>query len=105
LLEDFKKRTEGLLNNFDSIKTFIERKIKITKNQKDVISKKDIVDYYFAFCQNNSQRPQGRSSLFERLNQVGIFLSEKKLNNYDVYLYIHHSYLIFFLEVFNILMM
>ena len=36
MTEEFKKRTEGLLNNSDSIKTFIERKIKITKNQKDV---------------------------------------------------------------------
>ena len=45
MTEEFKKRTEGLLNNSDSIKTFIERKIKITKNQKDVIKKKDIVDY------------------------------------------------------------
>jgi hypothetical protein len=85
MTEDFKKRTEALLNNSDSIKTFIERKIKVTNNQKDVIYKKDIVDYYFTFCVKNEQRKQVRTSLFERLNQVGIFLSEKKLNNYDVY--------------------
>ena len=50
MTEEFKRRTEGILNNSDSIKTFIERKIKITKNQKDVIKKKDIADYYFLFC-------------------------------------------------------
>jgi len=61
MTEDFKKRTEALLNNSDSIKTFIERKIKVTNNQKDVIYKKDIVDYYFTFCIRNEQRKQVRT--------------------------------------------
>ena len=29
MTEEFKKRNEGLLNNSDSIKTFIERKLKL----------------------------------------------------------------------------
>jgi len=36
MTEEFKKRTEGLLNNSDSIKTFIERKIKITNNLNNI---------------------------------------------------------------------
>ena len=34
MTEEFKRRTENILNNSDSIKTFIERKIKITKIKK-----------------------------------------------------------------------
>ena len=83
--EEFKLRTQHILNDTDSIKTFIDRKIKITENVKDVIKKKDMVEYYFSFCNENSQRKQPRSSLFNRLNQINIYLSEKKLNNYDVY--------------------
>jgi len=83
--EEFKLRTQHILNDTDSIKTFIDRKIKITENSRDVIKKKDMVEYYFSFCNENSQRKQPRSSLFNRLNQINIYLSEKKLNNYDVY--------------------
>jgi hypothetical protein len=63
----------------------MDGKIKITKNQKDVIKKKDLVESYQLFCSENSQRCQPRSSLFNRLEQVGIDLSDEKLHNYDVY--------------------
>ena len=83
--EEFKDRTQIILNDTDSIKTFIDRKIKITKNNKDVITKKEMVDSYFSFCDGNYQRKQPKTSLYARLEQVGIKKSLTRLHNYDVY--------------------
>ena len=83
--EEFKDRTQIILNDTDSIKTFIDRKIKITKNNKDVITKKEMVDSYFNFCDGNYQRKQPKTSLYARLEQVGIKKSLTRLHNYDVY--------------------
>ena len=86
--EEFKTRTESKLNDTDSIKTFIDRKLKITKNNLDVIRKNDMVDCYFAFCKENSQRMKPKSTLSARLSQASIVISPTRLGNYDVNRYI-----------------
>ena len=77
--EEFKTRTESILSSTDSIKTFIDRKLKITKNKTDVIKKCDIVDCYFSFCKGNGQRMQPTSTLTARLIQAGIIISPTRL--------------------------
>ena len=54
--EDFKKRTEAIFKEQDSIETFITRAIKITGNKKDFIRKKELFTEYNSFCNENSQR-------------------------------------------------
>jgi phage/plasmid-associated DNA primase len=85
MTEEFKARSEDILNNYDSIKTFIETKIERTKNKTDIIKKKDLMDCYFSFCEENSQRKQPKSSLIARLEQVGIFISPSKAQNIAIY--------------------
>jgi phage/plasmid-associated DNA primase len=81
--EDFQKRTDTMLNNEDSIKTFTDRKIIITNIKSDIIKKNDIFEAYKNFCNNNSQRCQPRSSLFNRLEHLKITTSV--LHGYDVF--------------------
>ena len=81
--EDFQIRTDAMLNNEDSIKTFTDRKIYITNIKSDIIKKNDIFEAYKNFCNNNSQRCQPRSSLFNRLEHLKITTSI--LHGYDVY--------------------
>lgn len=81
--EDFQIRTDAMLNNEDSIKTFTDRKISITNNKNDIIKKNDIFESYKTFCNNNSQRCQPRSSLFNRLEHLKITTSI--LHGYDVF--------------------
>jgi len=81
--EEFQIRTDTMLNNEDSIKTFTDRKIIITNIKSDIIKKLDIFEAYKNFCNNNSQRCQPRSSLFNRLEHLKIVTSV--LHGYDVF--------------------
>ena len=83
MTEDFKNRTEAMLNSEDSIKTFIDRKLTITKSNSDIIKKNTLFEAYKSFCNNNSQRCQPRSNLFNRLEQIRLNISV--LHGYDVY--------------------
>jgi len=83
MTEDFKNRTDKMLNSEDSIKTFLERKLIITKNNADIIKKNTLFEAYKSFCNNNSQRCQPRSNLFNRLEHLG--LNTIILHGYDVY--------------------
>jgi hypothetical protein len=81
--EEFQARTDTMLNNEDSIKTFTDRKLIITNNKSDIIKKNNLFEAYKAFCNNNSQRCQPRSSLFNRLEHLR--LTTSILHGYDVY--------------------
>ena len=81
--EDFQVRTDAMLNNEDSIKTFTDRKISVTNIKTDIVKKNTIFESYKTFCNNNSQRCQPRSNLFNRLEHLKITTSV--LNGYDVY--------------------
>ena len=83
MTEEFKKRTNEILSGEDSIKTFFDRFLKITKNHKDTHTKLQIFETYRQYCNDNSQRCQPRSSLFNRLEQLGI--KTRPLHGYDVY--------------------
>jgi len=80
---EFEKRTEEILSNEDSIKTFIDRKLKITNDKNDKITKSELFKVYNTFCNDNSQRCQPRSSLFNRLEHMNITTSV--LDGYDIY--------------------
>jgi P4 family phage/plasmid primase-like protien len=81
--EEFKIRTNEMLSSEDSIKTFTDRKMQITNNKSDVVKKNTIFEAYKDFCNDNSQRCQPRSNLFNRLEHLGIKTS--LLHGYDVY--------------------
>lgn len=83
MTEEFKERTEAILSNEDSIKTFTDRKIITTDDKNDYLKKNEIFEAYKTFCNNNSQRCQPRSSLFNRLEHLN--LKTSLLNGYDVY--------------------
>ena len=82
--QEFQERTNKILSSSDSIKTYIERHITITKNERnDRINKKELFEHYINFCINNSQRCQARTSLFTRLDQLDI--PTGPYNGYDCY--------------------
>ena len=83
MTEEFENRTNDILNGEDSIKTFFDRILKKTNNNKDTVSKSLMFDTYRKFCTDNSQRCQPRSSLFNRLDQIGI--KKTVLHGYDVF--------------------
>ena len=83
MTKEFIDRTDRILSNEDSIKTFIDRKIIVTNDKKDVLKKLAVFEHYKTFCSSNSQRCQPRSSLFNRLEHDNIKLSV--LDGYDVY--------------------
>jgi len=85
-----KQKTTKLLEQEDSIETFLKRFISITKNEKDYIRKKNIFETYKSFCDTNSQRCQPRSSLFNRLEHLKV--ETKVLHGYDVFRKIKCSY-------------
>jgi hypothetical protein len=87
---DWKTKTTKLLEQEDSIETFLKRFISITKNEKDYIRKKNIFETYKSFCDTNSQRCQPRSSLFNRLEHLKV--ETKVLHGYDVFRKIKCSY-------------
>jgi phage/plasmid-associated DNA primase len=80
---EFEKRTEDILSSEDSIKTFIDRKLKITNDFNDKITKSELFQFYNNFCSENSQRCQPRSTLFNRLEHMNLKLYT--LNGYDIY--------------------
>ena len=80
---EFKERTNEILSGEDSIKTFFDRMLILTKNPKDTIKKTDLFEPYRQFCNDNSQRCQPRSSFFNRLEQIGV--SKTVLHGYDVF--------------------
>ena len=66
MTDEFKKRTNEILSGEDSIKTFFDRFLKITKNHKDTHTKLQLFETYRQYCNDNSQRCQPRSSLFNQ---------------------------------------
>ena len=70
MTEDFQIRTSKLLENEDSIETFINRFVTATPNRSDYIKSKEIFDMYNNFCNENSQRCQPRSTLYNRLEHM-----------------------------------
>jgi phage/plasmid-associated DNA primase len=81
--EEFLTRTNELLSQQDSIKTYFDRNVEFTNNDKHYITKNEIFESYKAFCNGNSQRCQQRSSLFNRLEQHKV--RKSSLHGYDVY--------------------
>jgi P4 family phage/plasmid primase-like protien len=79
----FSDRTNVILSSDDSIKSFIDRKIVITNNDKDYIGKKEIFEHYKAFCDANSQRCIVRSTFYNRLEHSKI--KKSVLHGYDVF--------------------
>lgn len=82
---DFTARTEAILLSDDSIKSFIERKIIKSGNDKDSIKKTDLFEAYKSYSNESSKRCQPRSTFFTRLDQIGIHISPTPLHGYEVY--------------------
>ena len=79
----FSDRTNIILSSDDSIKSFIDRKVVITNNDKDYVGKKEIFEFYKSFCDANSQRCIVRSTFYNRLEHIKI--KKSVLHGYDVY--------------------
>ena len=84
--EEFQRRTNLLLMSEDSIESFLKNKITRTDNSKDLIRRKELFEAYKDYCNDNSQRCQPRSTLFNRMQHLK-FESYTK-DGYDVYRYI-----------------
>lgn len=84
--EEFRKRTDKLLMGEDSISTFLERKVERTEHKSDYLRRKDLFETYKKYCDENSQRCQPRSTLFNRLEHLKYELFKK--DGYDVYRFI-----------------
>ena len=83
MTDEFTDRTNELLSEQDSIKTYCDRYVKITNNIKDTVKRTEIFESYKLFCNNNSQRCQQRSTLFNRLEHLNI--KTGVLHGYDVF--------------------
>ena len=81
--EEFKQRTEQILEGEDSIASFFKHGLKFTDDKKDYIRKNVLFEVYKNYCNQNSQRCQPRSTLYNRLTHMKY--SSTKLNGYDVY--------------------
>jgi P4 family phage/plasmid primase-like protien len=81
--ESFTKRTNDLLSQEDSIESFMSNKITLTGNNKDYMRKGQLFDEYRQYCNDNSQRCQPRSTLFNRLSHAKWQVNKK--DGYDVY--------------------
>ena len=81
--QSFIQRTKKIFSSEDSISTFIERRITVTKSSTDFIKKGDLFETYRKFCDSNSQRCHKRSELFDRLSELKYTTSV--LKGYDVY--------------------
>ena len=51
--EEYKTRFQAILNSTDSIKCYMERKIRITKSDKDRVTKAELFADYQLFCHEN----------------------------------------------------
>ena len=91
MTEEFKRRTEIVLNTEDSIQNFMNTLVVKTENDKDHIKRSALFEKYMNFCQKNSQRCQPRSSLFNRIEQKGF--QKTTLHGLDVYRRIQVKYL------------
>lgn len=84
MTDEFKQRTEQLVNGEDSIQSFFDNKCEFTGNKKDYIKLKPLMDIYQQYANENSQRCQKRSTLYTRLEAIkGI--TKTILDGYDVY--------------------
>ena len=81
--DSFTKRTNALLTQEDSIESFMTNKITITGKDKDFMRKGHLFDEYRQYCNDNSQRCQPRSTLFNRLSHAK--WEVKKKDGYDIY--------------------
>jgi len=81
--DSFTKRTNALLTQEDSIESFMTNKITITGKDKDFMRKGHLFDEYRQYCNDNSQRCQPRSTLFNRLSHAKWVV--KKKDGYDIY--------------------
>jgi P4 family phage/plasmid primase-like protien len=81
--KEFQERTTQIFNEHDSITSFLKNKIVISGNDKDYIKRKDVVDIYQKYCNDNTQRCQPRSTLFKRFDDLKIRVAT--LHGYDIY--------------------
>jgi hypothetical protein len=81
--KEFQERTDKFFTEQDSITSFLKNKIVITDNDKDYIKRKEVVDIYQKYCNDNTQRCQPRSTLFKRFDDLKIRIAT--LHGYDVY--------------------
>ncbi len=83
MTDSFKQRTKEVLAGEDSIQNFFNRLVNKTGNEKDYIKRSELFETYMRFCNKNSQRCQPRSSLFNRIEQIGVLKST--LHGLDIY--------------------
>jgi P4 family phage/plasmid primase-like protien len=89
MTKEFQDRTTELLSEQDSIESFFTRCVTITKDKTDYCKKNELFDSYKLFCNENSQRCQPRSTLWQRLDQsMSKGIVKSLLDGYDVYRYI-----------------
>jgi P4 family phage/plasmid primase-like protien len=81
--KEFENKTKEILSQGDSIDAFITRKLIITKNDKDYLSRGELFEKYKEFANKNSQACKPRSTLFQRLETLNIRRS--LINGYDVF--------------------
>jgi phage/plasmid-associated DNA primase len=76
--------TASVFEQQDSITTFLKNRIEITDNKKDFIRKSDMMDvHYKKYCNDNSLRCHPRSTLYKRLEDLQLVMSQ--LDGYSVY--------------------
>jgi P4 family phage/plasmid primase-like protien len=83
MTDEFKQRTKEVLAGEDSIQNFFNRLLIKTGNDKDFIKRSELFEHYMKFCNKNSQRCQPRSSLFNRIEQLGVLKST--LHGLDIF--------------------
>lgn len=76
--------TASVFEQQDSITAFLKNRIEITDDKKDYIKKSDMMDiHYKKYCNDNSLRCHPRSTLYKRLEDIHLQLTQ--LNGYTVY--------------------
>ncbi len=83
MTSEFKERTKAVLAGEDSIHNFLNRLVKLTGDEKHYIKRSELFETYMRFCNKNSQRCQPRSSLFNRVEQLGVLKST--LHGLDIF--------------------
>ncbi len=69
----------------DSIENFFKNRLVVTGVSKDYIKKSDMFVQYQLCCNDNSQRCQPRSTLYNRLEHIGVRLHDKQLHGCDIF--------------------
>lgn len=85
MTDEFKQRTQNILSSADSITSFFSRGVK-KANFENFVRRSDLFSAYMRFCSENSMRCQKRSSLFNRIEELGALKST--LDGYDGYRYV-----------------